>query len=346
MDHDRLRFDKGGGGSESGSSGGGKTGLGIEIEKAHALLIGVGAYRWQDWSIPVASSDVDALGGVLSDPEHAGYPSAQVTRLTDAAATRRAVLEHLGNLAEVARQHPESTILVYFSGHGWVQDGRYYLLTHEVAPGAVAETALPAEDFMAALRRIEAGRLLVMLDTCHAEGMADAKGSKGAAPEVAHIPAGFTPRAMAVDDASDFFGTARGRAVFLSCQGEEKSWYVPGERLSFFTRHLIEALRGEGVPEGRRVVTVANLMATVSERVIESAERIGRSQTPHFKFDASDFPVARVPTPSTGAKKPSAGHRESIRIEGDVQIAGRDVNRAERDFQVFNIGNVDTLKTR
>ena len=85
MTHDQRAFRKGGGGSESGSSGGGKTGLGIEAEQAHALLIGVGEYKWRDWSIPVATSDVEALAETLSDSDHAGYPSSQVSRLTDAA---------------------------------------------------------------------------------------------------------------------------------------------------------------------------------------------------------------------------------------------------------------------
>lgn len=293
---------KSGSGSESGSGGGGKTGMGIDLGNAHALLIGVGTYEYGKWSIPVAARDAEALAEVLGTPEHCNYPREQIHRLTHAEATRENILAALDHLAEVSRTPGESTILVYFSGHGWVHEGRYYLLPHETAPLDVASTALPAERFKEALRAIDAQRLLVMLDTCHAEGMAESKDSSA----VTVIPAGYEPRALDPQEAEALIENDRGRVVLLSCQGDQKSWIEPGRDLSIFTEHLIAALRGEGARDGERFVTVSDLMGYVSREVKRSAARIQREQTPFYDIKASDFVVARVPdlpaTPEASAQ--------------------------------------------
>lgn len=51
-----------------------------------ALLIGVGA------DLPVTVEDAIALHNILIDPNRAAYPPAQVTLLTETAATRQNIL--------------------------------------------------------------------------------------------------------------------------------------------------------------------------------------------------------------------------------------------------------------
>jgi hypothetical protein len=66
-----------------------------------------------------------------------------------------------------------------YSGHGWLDEtsGCYYLVPHDVEPFDLPGSALPAEQFTKALRQVPARRLLVILDCCHAAGMATAKGA-------------------------------------------------------------------------------------------------------------------------------------------------------------------------
>ncbi|HMB05170.1 MAG TPA: hypothetical protein VKP69_15710, partial [Isosphaeraceae bacterium] len=63
------------------------------------------------------------------------------------------------------------------STQGWLHEptGTYYLIPHDVRPFNIADSALSGQDFTDALRQIRAKRLLVMIDCCHAEGMATAR---------------------------------------------------------------------------------------------------------------------------------------------------------------------------
>lgn len=260
---------------------------------AHALLIGVGRCLHDEWSLKVATRDVIGLKKTLADPTLCAYPAEQIHLLRDKDATREGILAAVKDLAKSADEDPDATFLVYYSGHGWRHDGddgeRYFLIPHDVRPRELLSSALSADDFIRSLRSIRSRRLLVMIDTCHAAAMADAKDLP-----VESIPAGFArnplPKSLVEDLAS-----GKGRAVFLSCGESQQSWFRPeGGSLSFFTHHLICALEGAGCAAGEQFVKVSSLMSHISTGVPRSAEEIGKKQTPFFKFEAQNFPVALI----------------------------------------------------
>lgn len=325
---------------EDGPPGGGqnngpKTGLGIDVQQAHALLIGVGRCRHDAWSLTVTTRDVRQLAKVLADPDLAAYPRQNIRLLTDEAATREGILVALAELAEVAAGQSNATCFIYFSGHGW-QDtagnsAQYFLIPHDVDPNRITATALLAEDFMAALREIRSRRFLVMLDTCHASSFADAK-------EVV-IPSGFEVQPLP----AAIIGTGEGRAVFLSCRQEQKSWIRPGENsLSVFTHHLIAGLneagwaRGE---EGNRTVTIGDLMSYLAATVPAGAAQLGEEQTPFFKFETENFAVALDRGGKGGPKSeppvlPAATAPGTLYLNIPENNPGRDAN---------SFGRVETL---
>ncbi len=276
-----------------GDSSGSKTGMGIDVMNAYALLIGVGRCKYSEWSLPVTALDASELKKTLADPGLCAYPEGRIRILSDEKATRDGILGAVDELARAAATDPDATFLVYYSGHGWRQqtaDGeRYFLIPHDVRPHELVSSALPAEDFVQGLRSVRGHRVLVLVDTCHASAMADAKDLVAAS-----IPKGFAqerlPEALVEE-----LGTGEGRAVFLSCREAQKSWILPGEgNLSIFTHHLLAALQGEGTAARDRFVTVSSLMGHLSEAIPESAREIGQKQTPFFKFEAEDFPVALI----------------------------------------------------
>jgi uncharacterized caspase-like protein len=71
---------------------------------------------------------------------------------------------------------PEAIIFIYYSGHGCLDaSGDYYFIPHETDRTDITDTALPATKFNAALQEIPAKQLLVIIDSCHAQGMASSK---------------------------------------------------------------------------------------------------------------------------------------------------------------------------
>ncbi|MCX7683507.1 MAG: caspase family protein [Anaerolineae bacterium] len=279
----------------------------------YALLIGVGASAYAPWSLPVTVQDVQALRAVLTDPRLCGYLDDHIRLLHDAGATRQAILDSLAWLAERAVADGDATAVVYFSGHGWLDEatGRYYLLPHDVEPFDLAGSALAAEAFTEALRKVEARRMLVLMDCCHAAGMTTAKG----APAL-KLPAGFGQTALP-KGVAEALKQGAGRAVISSSTGAQKSWVRPDGTLSLFTYHLLEALQGAGNRPGDTEVRVSDLMAHLSRAVPESARALcGAEQTPFLDAATEDFPVALV----RGGKGLPAGGWQALQEEAAIRI--------------------------
>lgn len=254
----------------------------------YALLIGVGNTVEPGYSLPVTVKDAQALKAVLTDANFCAYPNTpdHVRLLQNQGATRSAILEGLDWLKGCADADPDATIVIYYSGHGTDLDSNaYYLLQHDFNEQAIPQTALSAETLSEKLRNIEAKRLWVIIDSCHAEGMATAKND---------LPADFLPTALP-KGVIDALKQGEGRAVFTSSRGNQSSWVRPDGILSLYTYHLIEALKGMANQPGDRLVKISHVMTHLGKTVSESARNLrDAEQNPFFDAATEDFPVAML----------------------------------------------------
>ena len=259
----------------------------------YALLIGVGTSSYPAWSLPVTVKDVKAIQAILADPNLCSYPTddQHIRLLHNSNATLDAIMDGLGWLKSQAAADTEATIIVHYSGHGWTNQatGQYYLIPHDVKPFDIPASALAATIFITALREIMARRLLIFIDSCHAEGMATAKD-----PSSIELPPGFRRAALPKNLVGEL-KQGEGRAVFTSSRGEQLSWTRPDGAMSIYTYHLVEALQGAGNHPGDTVVRLSNLMNHLSQTVPLSAQRLCQAeQTPFFDTATEDFPVAML----------------------------------------------------
>jgi uncharacterized caspase-like protein len=264
------------------------------FNKGYALLIGVGESVYKPLSLPVTVKDTQAIYAALIDPDLCAYPDSKehIRVLNDAEATRSGILDGLRWLKEKAEADPKSTIFVYYSGHGWLNktDNCYYLIQHDVKLSNLPVSALSAEALTDALRQIKSERLLVVIDSCHAAGMAT---SKDADTELLEEFKDFE-RTSPSKGVIDTLKQGMGRVIFTSSEGKEKSW-VKDESMSIYTYHFLEALQGAANRPGDTEVKVSNLMNHLSKAVPESARKLhGADQTPHFDMDAGDFIIAHL----------------------------------------------------
>lgn len=327
------------------------------FDHGYALLIGVGQSAYPKWSLPVTVKDVQALRAILTDPALCGYPDddAHIRLLHDADATQQAILDGLAWLAGQVAADPDATAVVFYSGHGWLDNstGRYYLLPHDVEPFDLAASALPATMFTDALRQVQSRRLLVFVDSCHAAGMATAKDA-----DTLKLPAGFSQVALPKGLVEELKQGA-GRAVFTSSLGEQRSWVRLDGTLSLYTFHLIEALQGAGNQPGDTTVRVSNLMAHLGKAVPASAQAMGKEQTPFFDTATEDFAVALLlggkGLDSGGLSFPQAGaaSQPTVHASGDSSVAASaisdstvitgDQNQVQQGKYNISIGNVQGL---
>jgi len=137
-------------------------------------------------------------------------------------------------------------------------------------------------------------RLLVVLDCCHAAGMAVKGADAGPAPfaGAALPPALFLPTGKSPGAGP---GSGEGRAVLSSCKPAEYSYLRADGRMSLFSFHLIEALTGHAQPSGGAAeVLVSDLISYLQRHVPQSAlAQHGAAQTPDPRL-TGNFLVALV----------------------------------------------------
>jgi hypothetical protein len=234
----------------------------------YALLIGVGD------DLPVTVKDATGLRDILGNPRRCAYPPGQVKLLTEGRAMRQDILGGLDWLADRAREDSDSTVVVYFSGHGGHIPG-YHLVPYAYDASALADTAVSGAEFTGKLDAIRSRKLLVLLDCCHAGGMADVK-----APGFVKSP--VPPELDAVLTAGS------GRVVIASSRKDQVSY--PGTPYSVFTQALREALAGYGAAERDGYAYIADMALYVGRMV---ANRTNNRQNPILKLAAADnFAVA------------------------------------------------------
>jgi Caspase domain len=310
------------------------------MSSRYALLIGVGECQHQPWSLPVTVKDMQAVYQIIVAPDFCGYPQENVHLLHDETATRDNILEGLAWLKEQASLNPECTILIYYSGHGWLDlvTKNYYLIPHDVAGDLpLANTALSAEDFTKAIQEIKSQRVLVVIDSCYAQGMAATK----------EITRGFEPTAIP-KSITNALSQGKGRAVFTSCDKNEKSWIRRDALMSIYTYHFIEALQGAGNLPDDTVVRLSHLMNYLGKTVPQTASSQFREiQTPNFDISNQDFAVSiallrggkGLPPEGWNAVKDEAAEK----MRQIIQAIGADSLAAGGDIvgvQGKNTGNV------
>ncbi|MEH1957921.1 caspase family protein [Nostoc sp.] len=260
----------------------------------YALLIGVGESKYSKLSLPVTVKDTQAIYAALIDPQLCAYNDDKdhIRVLNNQEANKAAILDGLNWLKEKSAAVPNATVFVYYSGHGWIDKNtqNYYLLQHDIKPTKLASSALAAETFTDALQQIKAERLLVVIDSCHAAGMATSKEADLELQEEFEDFIRVAPSKGLIDD----FKQGKGRVVFTSSEGEQQSW-IKDESSSIYTYHFLEALHGAGNQPGDTEVRVSNLMNYLGKTVPDSARQLYKAeQIPHFDMDAGDFVIAKL----------------------------------------------------
>lgn len=196
------------------------------FEHGYAVIVGSGG------DLPVTAQDATGVASLLRDPARCAYDPARVQLLAGEAAGRGPVLAALDALATQARLDPESTAIVYFSGHG-IALPEPYLLPYGYDLQDLPGTAIPGALFTEKLRQIPARKLLVLLDCCHAARQAEAG-----------IKAPPLPQAPAPPQVFEELKRSSGRVVIASSRKDEYSY--TGSPYSIFTATLLEGLAGYG----------------------------------------------------------------------------------------------------
>ena len=186
--------------------------------KRLALLVGIADYPsvegYQTQKLKATVKDVNALAAFLKNPKRGGFDTNLVFTLTDKRATRRNILITLNDIAR--QTTPKDMVFIYFSGHGYRPDDKRstYLIPYDFDTRDIDTTCIDFDDLVVKIREMEASKVVVILDACHAGGVKPV-GTRASGNT------GIVQRYLEAFEASE------GRALLLSSDESEVSWEEP-----------------------------------------------------------------------------------------------------------------------
>ncbi len=242
----------------------------------YVLSIGVADYARPQYRLGLAAKDASDFAAVMQAQQGRQYRRVVVRTLTNAEATRSAVLAAFKWLQSSVGE--ADTAMLFMAGHGLNDSsGQYYFLPHDGQHEKLLTTAVPQSAIVSTLAQLR-GRAIMFVDTCFA---GNALGALSRATR-------STDRLM-----NDLSASENGVLVFASSTGQEESRENAEWGNGAFTKALLDGLGGKAdfMRAGR--VTYAGLNLYVSEEVFRLTK--GR-QRPVFISPKGipDFSVARL----------------------------------------------------
>lgn len=254
-----------------------------KLDNAHALVIGIADYDNVRGLSETVINDATQIHAALVDEQLCAYAPANVQLLRNADATQAGMRAALAELA--AKTNADSTVMIYFSGHGGrIESGAHageYLVPVDAKAKTdeeLAASCIAGAEFSAALRAIASRRIVVIFDCCHAGGIGEAKDLTDDGPEMKTLSEGYY----------ESLKSGRGRVILASSRSDELSWILPGAEHSLFTQHLLDGLHGKANGAGG-AIRIFDLFDYLQPKVTEDKS----IQHPLFKAEIEEnFAIA------------------------------------------------------
>lgn len=235
--------------------------------KLWAVSIGVSSYKnlKKEEQLEFAHRDAEAFAAFLRSPRGGGFPSSQLTVLTNQAATLSAMRSSLGTILPRSVE-PDDMVIIFFAGHGVVEGERDgYLLAYDSDPQNLYATALQVSELNRIIsERLKARTVILIADACHSGQLGWTSRSAGES-------------AMLVNRYLDEVGKS-GKGVFrlLASRADQRSYEGKnwGGGHGCFTWFLLEGLNGKADRDGDGVVRTGELLDYLSENVPKATQAL------------------------------------------------------------------------
>ncbi len=230
----------------------------------YALVIGIQDYQ----SLPKADYGARDAQTVRRHFEALGVPARNIITLEGTQATGSKLRSYLQQWLP-RNVKPESTLFVYYSGHGAPDpsSGEAYLVPWDADPMFLTTSAYPLKQFYAELAALKTKRVLVALDACFSGSGGRSVLAKGARPLVARV--------------DESVPTSANLTVLAAASGSEITGTLDDQAHGIFTYHLLK-----GLSEGAK--TPRSLYDYLKPRVQDDARRQNREQSPTLAGDGAD----------------------------------------------------------
>jgi formylglycine-generating enzyme required for sulfatase activity len=258
--------------------------------RSFAVIIGNKNYKGRVPSVDFAHNDADAFRGFVIDV--LGYDPENIIDLRDAS---KAQLEtafgnretHEGKLWRYISPKGKSDVVVFYSGHGvpGLKDKRGYILPVDADAETPEINGYPVDTLLANLGKLKTKAMTVYLDACFS---GDSQGGR-----LVRSTSGITISPKLPNSSSSM-------TIITAAQGDQvASWDLKAKH-GMFTKHLLDALRGEAdkaeYGNGDMKISLGEVMEYLEDRLTRSARReFGRHQNAWARGDNSAVLATVVP---------------------------------------------------
>lgn len=147
-----------------------------EKSKVYALAIGISKYAnsGKDFqNLNFADKDAKEFVAVLEKHREGQiYHEVETKVLVNEEATRRNILEGFQWLVDNVK--PGDVVMIFAAGHGFMENDKFYLGTHEVDKSSLRATGVSWREVVGTLHEeLPACKRIVFLDACHSAGVAN-----------------------------------------------------------------------------------------------------------------------------------------------------------------------------
>lgn len=251
----------------------------LHFPDLYIAVVGVSEYADASYNLTYAAKDAGDMAK-LWESQAEKWNEVHVRRLLDDDATHANILQ----LREfLAASHPDDEVIVFFSGHGLLDDkDNYYFATHDIDFSHPEKNGLSYDAIENLVDSIPARRKLVMMDTCHsgevddddlqAIGTIAAKDGNvtGKGTQVHRTrPDGGKPASLMLPELFADLRRGSGAQVIAASGGLQFSFESPQWNNGVFTYSVLEGLKTRAADEDKNgKITVSELRDYVAGKVL------------------------------------------------------------------------------
>ncbi len=232
-----------------------------------AVVVGIARYSERlaagpEGELWYAEKDAQELYAILLSKEGGAYPPENVRKLIGADAILAHLRDALENWLPSKAANANDRVLIFFSGHGVLENGRGYVLPFDADRRDLAKSSYSMDDLRNVLRNRVKGRTKILLtDACHSGYVNTAAVSASKA-------------LTGLDDSIFSLAAAEGVSI------EQP---MPGMRHGVFGTFLLQGLKGWADSNCDGVVTAQELATYTQDRV---ARQTGGRQKSTYKLSS------------------------------------------------------------
>jgi tetratricopeptide (TPR) repeat protein/uncharacterized caspase-like protein len=241
--------------------------------RTFALLVGVGKYAAPTIS-PLAfpAGDAQGLKKALTDPKLGNIPADRVLTLTDAEATKDAILNAVDFFKPKMRA--DDRMIVFLAGHGIAKDvgakARSWFLPHDVrgfTTPALVQSAVEMRVLSQKLGELPASEFVIFVDACR-EDPTPGRGLKG------NAMSDVLARSVQVSSSA---GKVQSSTIF-ACSVGQRAYEDPSLKHGVFTYYILKGLQDPDLPKVEGYIEAGYLADYVTKAVRAWARKIAEEQ--------------------------------------------------------------------